>query len=172
MKRLFIVGVLIGALGAGAYAQDTAKKPARRGAGASDQAGHAAPKVQPPTEPAPAVPEGEVKLGSVRIPKAVKANGQQLAAGTYQVTLTPQAATGPNAPGQTPAKERWIEFSRGGKVAGKEVVIIVPSSEISKVQKDAPPGSGGSKFETLKGGDYTRLWINRGGNHYLVYFPS
>ena len=23
----------------------------------------------------------------------------------------------------------------------------------------------------LKGGDYQRLWINKGGNHYLVHFP-
>ena len=26
--------------------------------------------------------------------------------------------------------------------------------------------------ETLKGGDYMRLWINKGGNHYLVHFPA
>jgi hypothetical protein len=175
MKRLFIVGVLVSAVGAyaqGSGSQDTPKRARRAAAASGEQAGHAAPKPQPPTEPAPSVPEGEVKLGSVRIPKAVKANGQQLAAGTYQVTVTSQTASGQNAPGETPAKERWVEFSRGGKVAGKEVVIIVPQSEIGKVQKDAPPGSGGSKFETLKGGDYTRLWINRGGNHYLVYFPS
>ena len=29
----------------------------------------------------------------------------------------------------------------------------------------------GAKVETLKGGDYVRLWINKGGNHYLVHFP-
>jgi len=171
MKRSIIVGALISALGAGAFvhAASPQAKPARKGAG--DQAGHAAPNTQPPTEPSPSVPEGEVKLGSVRLP-AVKANGQALAAGTYQVTLTGQSAVQPAAPGQTPAKERWIEFSRGGKVAGKEVVIIVPQSEISKVQKDSPPGANSSKVEKLKGGDYVRLWINRGGTHYLVYFPA
>ena len=30
----------------------------------------------------------------------------------------------------------------------------------------------GAKVETLKGGDYVRLWINKGGNHYLVHFPA
>jgi hypothetical protein len=167
MKRLILVGALIGAVGVGAHAQGTGA----RGGKPDQGAGHATPNQQPPTEAAPAVPEGEVKLGAVNFPKGVKANGQALAAGTYQVTLTPQSAVSPAAPGQTPAKERWVEFSRGGKVAGKEVVIIVPQAEIGKVQKDTPPANNSSKVETLKGGDYVRLWIHRNGNHYLVYFP-
>ena len=61
---------------------------------------------------------------------------------------------------------------KGGKVAGREVVTIIPQSEIDKVQKDTPPKANGSKVETLKGGDYVRLWINKGGNHYLVHFPA
>ena len=51
------------------------------------------------------------------------------------------------------------------------MVTIIPQSDIAKVQKDAPPRANGSKIETLKGGDYMRLWINRGGNHYLMHFP-
>jgi hypothetical protein len=110
-------------------------------------------------------------LASVRLPKAVKADGKPLAAGTYQVRLTPQQAS-PDAKGQTPPLERWVEFVRGGKVLGREVVTIVPQSEIALVQKDAPPKANSSKVETLKGGDYQRLWISKGGNHYLVHFPS
>jgi len=160
---------------AGTPASDASGKqaaPARRRAGAApgEQAGHAAPKPQPPTEAAPAAPEGQVMLGSVRIPKAVKADGKTLAAGTYQVRLTPQAAT-PDAKGQTSSLERWAEFVQGGQVKGREVVTIIPQSDISKVQKDAPPRANAAKVETLKGGDYMRLWINRGGNHYLVHFP-
>ena len=94
-----------------------------------------------------------------------------LAAGTYQLRLTAQAAT-PDAKGQTPSSERWVEFVQRGQVKGREVVTIVPQSEISQVQKDTPPKPNGSKFETLKGGDYTRLWINRGGNHYLLHLPT
>ena len=172
MKRFFIAGALVAALGAGAYAQAGGGQPApRKGAAGADQAGHTQPNPQPPTETSPAVPEGEVKLGSVHIPKGVKANGQPLAAGTYQVTLTPQTAQ-QAAPGQTPSKERWVEFSKAGKVAGKEVAIVVPQSEISKVEKDKPPAPNSSKVETLKGGDYVRLWINHGGNHVLVYLPA
>jgi hypothetical protein len=65
-----------------------------------------------------------------------------------------------------------VEFVKGGKVAGREVVTIIPQSEIDKVQKDAPPHANSAKVETLKGGDYVRLWINKGGNHYLVHFPA
>jgi len=40
------------------------------------------------------------------------------------------------------------------------------------VQKDAPPKVNGSKVELLKGGDYVRVWINKGGNHYLLHLPT
>ena len=112
---------------------------------------------------------GSVNLGSVNIPRAVKADGQSLAAGTYQVRITETPAT-PPAPGQTPQYERWAEFMRGGKVVGREVVTVVPASDIKQVAEMTPPPSGGSRAEVLKGGDYLRLWINRGGNHYLIHF--
>lgn len=157
---------------AGAQTSDASKQmPRPRARAASnEQAGHAAPKPQPGTEAAPSAPEGQVMLGSVHIPKAVKADGKTLPAGTYQVRLTPQTAS-PDAKGQTATLERWAEFVQGGQVKGREVVTIVPQSEISRVQKDTPPRANAAKVETLKGGDYMRLWINRGGNHYLVHFP-
>ena len=166
MKQLALVAALIAPLVASpAFAQ------AKRRAAAPAQAGHAAPKAQPVTAPTPSAPTGEVALGSVHLPKAVKADGKNLPAGTYMVRVTPQQAT-PDAKGQTPALERWLEFVQKGEVKGREVVTIVPQAEIATVQKDAPPRANGSKIETLKGGDYMRLWINRGGNHYLVHFPS
>ena len=51
-------------------------------------------------------------------------------------------------------------------------MTIIPQSEISQVQKDTPPHANASKVETLKGGDYVRVWINKGGNHYLVHLPT
>jgi hypothetical protein len=162
--------VLVGAL-VGAFAASTAFAQSKDKAMAQGQGGHTAPKTQPATGPAVSGPEGQMALGSVHIPKGVKADGKALAAGTYQVRLTPQAAT-PDAKGQTATLERWVEFVKGGQVAGREVVTIIPQSEIDKVQKDTPPKANGSKVETLKGGDYVRLWINKGGNHYLVHFPA
>jgi len=176
-KQLVLVGTLIGALGVGTgWAQTAAKAPAKKAAArstakAGEEAGHAAPKTQPATAPAPSIPTGEMQLGSVHLAKAVKADGKPLAAGTYQVRLTAQNAT-PDAKGQTAASERWVEFLKGGKVAGREVVTIVASSETAQVQKDAPPKVNGSKVETLKGGDYVRVWINKGGNYYLIHLPN
>jgi len=71
-----------------------------------------------------------------------------------------------------PALERWVEFVQKGQVKGREVVSIIPQSEIDKVQKDTPPHANSSKVEMLKGGEYVRLWINKGGNHYLVHLPA
>ena len=131
---------------------------------------HKAPNQQPATAEAPAAPTGDIALGSVRLPRAVTADGKPLPAGTYQVRLTAQEA-GPNAVGTTEALARWVEFSQGKTVKGREVVSIVPQSEIKMVVKDAPPASGGSKVQVLRGNEYLRLWINRAGNHYLVHFP-
>ncbi len=159
-KQLVLVGTLVGALAGAGSAQ----------AQAQAGAGHTAPKAQPDTAAAPAVPNEEMRLGTVRIPKAVKADGKTLPAGTYTVRLTTQTAA-PPAKGETPSAERWVEFVQGGQVKGREVVTIIPRSEVAMVQKDTPPPANGSKVETLKGGDYMRLWINRGGSHYLVHFP-
>ena len=130
---------------------------------------HKAPNTQPPTAAADeaALPAGTTSLGSIRLARSVKANGELLNAGTYQVRLTEQKA--PPATGATASYERWVEFVRGGEVRGKEVVSIVPQSEISAVTKGGGPKAGGSKVETLRGDDYVRVWINRGGTHYLVH---
>jgi hypothetical protein len=118
------------------------------------------------------VPTTETALGSVRIPRSVKANGQDLKAGTYQVRLTGQEAT-PAVPGQT--MERWVEFVQGGKVAGREVVSIVPANEMKDLLPgpDAPGKAprAGSKVEMLKGNEYLRVWISRGGVSYLIHMP-
>ena len=110
-------------------------------------------------------------LGTVHLPKGLKADGKDLPAGTYQVRLTAEEAK-PDAKGSSEVLERWVEFVQGGKVKGREVVSIVPAPETKLVQKDTPPPSGGSKIETLKGGDYMRLWINKGGSYYLVHFAK
>jgi hypothetical protein len=161
---LVLVGTLVSALGA---VPAIAIAQAR----GNEQSGHTAPKAQPQTAPAPTVPTGELRLGSVRIPGGVKADGKPLPSGTYTLRLTGQAAS-PDAKGQTPNAERWVEFMQGTQVKGREVVTIVPQSEIDKVQKDAPPRANASKVETLKGGDFVRVWINRGGNHYLLHLPK
>ena len=138
--------------------------------GSSAAAQHKAPNQQPSTTEAPAAPTGDITLGSVRLPRGVTADGKPLPAGTYSVKLTAQQAA-PEAVGTSETLERWVELSQGKTVKGREVVSIVPQNEIKMVVKDTPPASGGSKVQMLRGNEYLRVWINRGGNHYLIHFP-
>lgn len=156
MRNQFVaVGILAGALIAAA--------PAR--------AQHAAPNQQPATAPAPTAPTGDLPLGSVRLTRAVSADGKPLPAGTYQVRLTAQQAK-PDAVGASENIERWVEFLQQGAVKGREVVSIVPQAEVKTVVKDAPPPAGGSKVQVLRGNEYVRVWINKAGNHYLIHMPT
>ncbi len=113
---------------------------------------------------------GTTSLGSITLTRAVTANGEPLPAGRYTVRLTADAPD--PAVGQTRGAERWVEFVRGGKVVGREVVTVVPDTEIGEIAKGPRPPRGGHRVELLKGGDYVRVWINRGGNHYLIHFPA
>jgi hypothetical protein len=202
MKQFVIAGTLAGALAVGgtalaqtpapapktapapkaeAKAADQAEKPAAKPAakphakkastGDNAEAGHAAPKAQPTTTENANATDTAMPLGTVHLPKGLKADGKDLPAGTYQVRLTADEAK-PDAKGSSEVLERWVEFVQGGQVKGREVVSIVPAGEAKLVQKDTPPAAGGSKIETLKGGDYMRLWINKGGAYYLVHFAK
>jgi hypothetical protein len=157
-----------------AEAGQATEKPAvvkkRVSSGENAAASHTAPKPQPPTAGEPEAP-GAMSLGTVHIPKGLKADGKDLPAGSYTVRLTAEEAK-PDAKGSTEKLERWVEFVKGGQVAGREVVSIVPSTEKQLVAKDTPPAAGGYKVETLKGGDYVRVWINKAGTYYLVHLTK
>jgi len=156
MKQWVLVGALVGALGAGAAwaqtpARQTNRSTARQTSGRSASAA------------------GTNLLGTVHLTHKVLANGQPLAAGTYQVRLTdeePKPATG-----ESPNAERWVEFVRGGKVAGKEVASVISADEIAKIAEGPRPKANGSRVDLLKGGDYVRVWINKGGQNYLINMP-
>ena len=109
-------------------------------------------------------------LGSVTLKRAVKANGQPLAAGTYTVRLTDEDAK--PAVGQSAGSERWVEFVRGGKVVGREMASVVSDADIAQVANGpGKPARGGTRVDTLKGDEFVRVWINRGTNHYLIHLP-
>lgn len=113
---------------------------------------------------------GGTALATVHLPKKVMANGQALPPGTYQVRLTSEEAS-PAAVGESPNSERWVEFLKGGKVAGREVATVVPADEIGKIAKGPRPPANGTRVETLKGGNYVRVWINKSGTNYLINMP-
>ena len=117
-------------------------------------------------------PTTETSLGSVRIPRTVKADGKDLKAGTYTVRLTAQDAAPPTV---GIIRERWVEFVQGGKVVGREVASIIPPDEVKDTQQGPDlPGKqpkAGTRVDTLKGGDYVRVWITRQGVQYLIHMP-
>jgi hypothetical protein len=97
------------------------------------------------------------------------ADGKPLAAGTYQVRATDESPK--PAVGQDPSGEKYVEFVRGGKVVGREVATVVPASDIGKIAKGKKPKANSSMVEMLKGGDYWRVWINKGGTNYIINMP-
>jgi hypothetical protein len=123
-----------------------------------------------------AVPTGEVVLGSVTLPRAVTADGKPLAAGTYTVRLTAQAAQ-PTVAGQLPDLNRWVEFVQGKTVKGREVVSIIPPDEVSQTVQGPDLETGHApkaavKVQMLKGNEYLRVWISRAGTQYLIHLPA
>ena len=112
---------------------------------------------------------GNMTLGTVHIAKKVMADGKPLTPGTYQVRLTTDAPK--PAAGQASDAEKYVEFLKGGQTVAREVATIISAQDIGKIAKGAKPKPGTSKFEMLKGGDYWRVWINKGGTHYLINLP-
>ncbi len=138
MKRIVLVGALVGAFAASA---------------AFAQSGMSS----------------NTALGTVHIAKKVMADGKPLPAGTYQVRLTADEAK--PATGQSPSAERYVEFVKGGKVAGREVATVVSAEDIGTIAKGRKPKPNSSVVEMLKGGDYWRVWINKGGTNYIINMP-
>jgi hypothetical protein len=116
-----------------------------------------------------AAPAAGTSLGSVTLRQSVMADGKPLPAGTYQVRLT--ADEPKPGVGQSPNAERYVEFVRGGKVVGREVASVVSAADLPQVADGPRPGNNGSRVELLKGNDYVRVWINRGGNNYIIHMP-
>ncbi len=153
MKHMWLVGAAASVL---FTAHVAAQTPTQKEAGTTAQ-----------------VPAGVTVLGTVTIPRAVLADGKPLPAGRYTVRLTAEAAKA--VPGQQTDLNRWVEFVQGGQVRGREIVSIVPAAEV----KDTMPGPDmpgkvgptGSRVEMLKGGEFLRVWIARGGHNYLLHLP-
>jgi hypothetical protein len=178
MKWLYAT-VLLSAVAVGSVsAQQPATQPptgsqpaTQTGAQGTEKQTPATPATKKPAATRASMPSGDQNLGSVHITRKVMANGEPLAPGTYQVRLTQDEAT-PPATGTDPKLERWAEFVQGSKVKGKEVVSVVPQGEIAQVANSKPPRPGSSRVELLKGEEYVRVWINKGGTNYLIHLAT
>jgi hypothetical protein len=106
-------------------------------------------------------------LGTVQLARSLMANGQRLAPGTYQVRLSTDAVS----PVAGQQGEAWVDFVRGGKVVGRELASIVSDGDIKSVVKGARLPGGEARVEMLKEGQYWRVWLHKGANHYLIHLP-
>jgi hypothetical protein len=171
MKQVVLAGLVAGALAVGQPGAASAQAPATSGTKPQTGAGsEKASGTKPHTGASSTQASGGASLGTVHLTHAVTANGQRLAPGNYRVRLTEEQAR-PEAKGQNPTLERWVEFLQGSEVKGREVVSIVPESDIAQVAESKRVPNGSSRVEMLKGNDYVRVWINRGGNNYLIHLP-
>ena len=116
---------------------------------------------------AAAQPSSSAVLGTIQLGRSLMANGQRLAPGSYQVRLSTDAVT----PAAGQQDEAWVEFVRGGKVAGRELASVVSDADIKSVAKGARPPAGQARVEMLKEGQYWRVWLHRGANNYLIHLP-
>jgi hypothetical protein len=48
---------------------------------------------------------------------------------------------------------------------------IVSDGDIKSVVKGARLPGGEARVEMLKEGQYWRVWLHKGGNHYLIHLP-
>jgi hypothetical protein len=106
-------------------------------------------------------------LGTVRLSRGVMADGKALPAGSYSLRVSAEAVKTPV--GQAADSVRWIEFVQGGEVKGRELASVVPSADGKQVLKGTGPAPGAARVDLLRGGEYLRVWANRGGIHYLVH---
>jgi hypothetical protein len=113
-----------------------------------------------------AAAQDQPSLGTVRLPRAVVANGEPLPAGSYTVRLSADPVT--PVVGQK-GSEHWVEFVQSGQVKGKELASVVAPADVRAVAEATPPSTGTAKVQLLRGADYLRVWLNRGGTHYLVH---
>ena len=108
-------------------------------------------------------------LATVKIPRAVSANGQPIEAGTYTLRLTGEFAA-PVA-GQTLEASPWVEFVQGDQMKGRELAIVVPAADTATVLKGPGPTAGSARVDVLVGNEYLRIWVNHGDKNYLLHLP-
>lgn len=112
----------------------------------------------------------KASLGSVRI-GGVIADGKPLAAGTYALRVSDEMPA--KVVGQTLDESRWVEFTQGGQVKGRELATVLSKDALKDLTRKTPaPAAGTTKVQMLKGGDYIRVWVNSGGTNYLIHLGS
>jgi len=106
-------------------------------------------------------------LAQVRIPTTVRANGQMLSSGTYDLRLGGKEE---DRTGVTDAQQP-VEFVDGGAVVARDVAEILRDTDLPAVGASAQPAASGVRVDLLKGGEFLRISVKRDGIRYLIHLP-
>jgi hypothetical protein len=108
-------------------------------------------------------------LATVRITQSVMANGYPLAAGLYELRLTNERPA--PLPGQSAEAERWVEFVANGSIVAREAAVVLRDDDLPSEGASSVRAGEGTRVELLKGGEFLRISVRRGGERYLIYLP-
>ena len=101
--------------------------------------------------------------GEITIPRGVMVQGSRLAAGSYMLRLADE---------DSEASGRWVEFvGADDTVAGRALAVVIPDADIGEVAKTPGPRNE-TRVAELRGGEYVRVWLNRGGVNYLLHLVT
>ena len=101
--------------------------------------------------------------GEITIPRGVMVQGSRLAAGSYMLRLADE---------DSEASGRWVEFvGADDTVAGRALAVVIPDGDIGEVAKTPGPRNE-TRVAELRGGEYVRVWLNRGGVNYLLHLVT
>ena len=114
-------------------------------------------------------PADSATLATVHITQSVMANGYPLAAGLYELRLTNEHPT--PLPGQSAEAERWVEFVANGIVVAREAAVVLRDDDLPSEGASSVRARNGTRVDLLKGGEFLRISVRRGGERYLVYLP-
>jgi hypothetical protein len=105
-------------------------------------------------------------LGTVTISQPVMAGGTMLQPGTYELRDTGEH--GKPMPGQSAEAQAWIEFLSNGTVVARDMAEVMTGTP----EAVGTTGTAGRvRAQMLRGGDFMRLSVNRGGERYLIHLP-
>lgn len=110
-------------------------------------------------------------VATVTITEQVKAGGQPLAPGTYEVWILDDR---PDLQAGAPSNaQRVVELHQSGKMVAREVAEVFGSAERPVGTSGATrSGMGKASVQRLRGGEFLRISINDGGARYLIHLPT
>lgn len=107
-------------------------------------------------------------VATVTIAEPVKAGGQPLAPGTYEVWILDQR---PELNAGAPSNaQRVVELHQGGKMVATDVAEVFASER--PVGTSGAIGMAKAVVQKLRSGEFLRIAINDAGGRYLIHLPT